>query len=161
MTNVKIEIKWAIIFSILGLIWMLLEKLCGLHGKYIDYHMYLTNLYVIPAVWVMVLALNEKKIKFFNGQMTYKQGFFSGIILSILIAFISPLIQWIVIYIISPEYFPNVIKRSLELGYYRTIYDAKANFNYSNYAFQSVIGSLFMGIVSTAIVMIFIRSKNK
>ena len=161
MTNIKIEIKWAIIFSIIGLIWMLLEKLCGLHGKYIDYHMYLTNLYVIPAIWVMVLALNDKKIKFFNGQMTYKQGFLSGVILSILIAFISPLTQWITIYIISPDYFPNVIKRSLELGYYQTVKDAKANFNYSNFAFQGVIGSLFMGIVSTAIVMIFIRSKNK
>jgi hypothetical protein len=47
MKNIKIEIKWAIIFSVMGLLWMVLEKLCGLHGKYIDYHLYLTNLFAV------------------------------------------------------------------------------------------------------------------
>lgn len=50
MKNIQIEIKWALIFSVTGLVWMVLEKLCGLHGKYIDYHLYLTNLFAIPAV---------------------------------------------------------------------------------------------------------------
>ena len=49
----KIEIKWALIFSVMGLLWMLLEKLSGLHGKYIDYHQYLTNLFAIPAIFSM------------------------------------------------------------------------------------------------------------
>ena len=54
MKNLKLELKWAIIFVIMSLAWMVLEKLCGLHGKYIDYHLYLTNLFAIPAIWVMV-----------------------------------------------------------------------------------------------------------
>lgn len=160
MKNVKIEIKWAIIFSVIGLLWMVLEKLCGLHGKYIDYHLYLTNLFAIPAIIVMVMALKDKKKNFYNGQMNYKQGLISGIILSAIIALLSPLTQWITSFVITPEYFPNVIKRSVEIGYFKTTAEAAANFNYQNYAIQGAIGALVMGIATTAIAMIFIRTKK-
>lgn len=156
-----IEIKWAIIFSIVGLLWMVLEKLSGLHSTYIDYHLYLTNLFAIPAIMMMVLALKDKKNNFYHGQMTYRQGLISGIILSVFIALLSPLTQWITSYVITPEYFPNVIKRSVEIGYYKTTAEAQAHFNYKNYAIQGAVGALVMGIITTAIAMIFIRTKNK
>ena len=161
MKNIKIELKWAIIFTVVALLWMVLEKLSGLHDKYIDYHLYLTNLFAIPAIVLMVMALKEKKKIFDGGQISYKQGLISGIVLSILIALLSPLTQWITTYVITPEYFPNVIKRSVELGFYQTIAEAEANFNYKNYAIQGAIGALVMGIVTTAIAMIFIRTKSK
>lgn len=160
MKNIKIEFKWAIIFSLVGLLWMVLEKISGLHGKYIDYHLYLTNLFAIPAIIVMVMALKDKRKNFYNGQMTYKQGLISGIILSVIIALISPLTQWITSYVITPEYFPNVIKRSVEIGYFKTTAEAEANFNYPNYAKQGAISALIMGVVTTAIAMIFIRTKT-
>ena len=161
MKNMNIEIKWAIIFSIVGLLWMVLEKLVGLHSTYIDYHLYLTNLFAIPAIIVMVLALKDKKKNFYKGTMTYKQGLISGIILSIIIALLSPLTQWITSFVITPEYFPNVIKRSVEIEYYNTTEEAQANFNYKNYAIQGAFGALIMGILTTAIAMIFIRTKNR
>lgn len=161
MNSIKIELKWAFIFSIVGLIWMLLEKLSGLHDKYIDYHLYLTNLFAIPAIWMMVLALQEKKKKFYNNHISYKQGLLSGIVLSLFIALLSPVTQWITSFVITPEYFPNVIKRSVEIGYYKTTAEAEANFNYANYAQQGAIFAFFIGVVTTAIAMIFIRTKNK
>lgn len=161
MKKFKIEIKWALVFSVAGLLWMLLEKVSGLHRKYIDYHLYLTNLFAIPAIIIMVMALKDKKKNFYSGQMSYTEGLISGISLSIMIAFISPLTQWVTSYIITPEYFPNVIKRSVELGYFKTTAEAAANFNYQNYAIQGASGALAMGIVTTAIAMIFIRTKNK
>lgn len=141
------------------LVWMLSEKLSGLHGKYIDYHLYLTNLFVIPAIWFMVLALKDKKKNFYNGNVSYKQGLISGIIVSAIIALLSPLTQWITSFVITPEYFPNVIKRSVELGYYKTIAEAEANFNYKNYAINSTIFAFVFGIVTSAVAMIFIRTK--
>jgi hypothetical protein len=161
MKNIKTEIKWSVIFSIVALLWMVLEKLSGLHGKYIDYHLFLTNLFAIPAIVVMVMALKDKKKFFYRGNMSYMQGLISGIFLSLFIALLSPLTQWITSYVITPEYFPNVIKRSVELGYYKTMVEAKANFNYQNYAIQGFIGALIMGIVTTAIAMIFIRTKTR
>ena len=161
MKNYQIETKWAIFFSLMALLWMLVEKISGLHSTYIDYHLYLTNLFAIPAIWFYVLALKDKKKNFFGGQMTYKQGLVSGTILSVIIALLSPLTQWITSYVISPEYFPNVIKRSVELGYYQTTEEATANFNYKNYAIQGMIGAFGMGLVATLVVMIFLRTKNK
>lgn len=161
MNNLKIELKWSIIFSVMVLIWMLLEKLSGLHGKYIDYHLYLTNLFAIPAIVVMVLALKDKQKNFFSGQMRYKQGLVSGFILSCLIAMLSPVTQWITTYVITPEYFPNVIKRSVEMGYFQTLAEAEANFNYQNYAIQGAMSALIMGVLTTAIAMIFLQPKRK
>lgn len=159
MKKYSIEIKWALVFIIMTLLWMLLEKLAGLHSTHIDKHMYLTNLFAIPAVIVMVLALKDKKRNFYKGRMSYKQGLVSGIIISVIIAILSPLSQWITSYIISPEYFPNVIEYSLKTGYHKTREAAEAYFNYKNYAVQGTIGALVMGIVTTAIAMIFIRTK--
>jgi hypothetical protein len=160
MKTIAIEIKWAILFSIMVLVWMVLENLAGLHDQYIDLHLYLTNLFAVPAILVMVLALKDKRKSDFRGELTYLQGLKSGVILSLLIAVLSPLTQWITSYVITPEYFPNVIQRSLELGKYDSIEEAEAFFNYNNYAIQGIIGALIMGIATTAIAMIFLKSKK-
>lgn len=123
--------------------------------------MYVTNLFAIPAIVMMVLALKEKKRNFYKGRMSYKQGLISGMILSVFIAVLSPLTQWITSYMITPDYFPNVIKRSVELGYYNSIAEAEENFNYLNYALQGAIGALVMGIITTAIAMLFIQTKKR
>lgn len=159
MKNIKIEFKWAIIFSIMALAWMVLEKVSGLHDKYIDYHMYLTNLFAIPAIIVMVKALQDKKSSVYNGNMTYMQGLVSGIILSLFIAILSPLTQWVTTFLITPDFFPNVIKRSVELGMY-TEAEAKEQFNYANYAMMGAIGAFLMGVLTSAVAMIFIRTKQ-
>lgn len=160
MKSLKIEIKWAFIFTAIVFLWMLLEKLVGLHDKYLDQHYYLTNLFAIPAIVMMVLALKDKKKSFYDGVMSYKQGLISGIILSAVIALLSPLSQWVISYIITPEYFHNVIKRSVELGHYATTEEAEAFFNYKSYAIGSAFWALLMGVITTAVAMIFIRTKK-
>ena len=107
------------------------------------------------------MALKDKKNHYYFGQMSYKHGLISGTVISVIVAILSPLVQWIVSYIISPEYFPNVIDYSLKTGYHKTRGEAEAYFNYRNYAVQSTIASLVMGVLTTAIAMIFIRTKRK
>lgn len=160
MNNLRIEIKWAVIFTVVGLLWMVLEKLSGLHDQYIDYHMYLTNLFAIPAILMMVLALKDKKKNFYKGQMSYKQGLISGVVLSVFITLLSPLAQWITSYVITPDYFSNAISRSVELGYFDSVSAAEENFNFRNYVIQGATGALVMGILTTAVAMIFIRTKK-
>ncbi len=161
LNKYKIEIKWAFIFIAVSLLWMLLEKLSGLHSTHIDKHYYLTNLFAIPAVWIFVLALQDKKKNFYNGLMNFKQGFISGLIITLIVAIFSPVTQWIITYIISPEYFPNVIEHSLETGYHETREEAEAFFSYKNFALQSTIGAMVMGIVTSLIVSLFVRTKTK
>jgi len=161
MKNIRLELKWALIFVGMSLLWMVLEKAVGLHSTHIDKHMYLTNLFAIPAILVYVLALKDKKKNFYNGQMTYKQGFLSGLIITIIVALLAPLTQWITSTVITPEYFPNVIAHSVETGYHSSLEEAEAYFNLKNYMVQSVIGALVMGIITTAVVALFVRSKSQ
>jgi hypothetical protein len=161
MKNIKLELKWALIFVGMSLAWMVLEKAVGLHSTHIDKHMYLTNLFAIPAILVYVFALKDKKKNFYNGQMTYKQGFLSGFIITMIVALLAPLTQWITSTVITPEYFPNVIAYSVETGYHSSLEEAEAYFNLKNYMVQSVIGAFMMGILTTAIVALFVRTKSK
>ncbi|HCT29396.1 MAG TPA: DUF4199 domain-containing protein [Bacteroidales bacterium] len=160
MKKIKIEIKWAFIFIATLLVWMLLEKFSGLHSTHIDKHQYLTMLFMIPAILVYVFALRDKKKNDYNGQMSYMQGFVSGMIISAIVTVFSPLTQWIISYVITPEYFPNVIEYSVKTGYYKSLEEAQAYFNYSNYAAQSTIWALIMGAITSAIVAIFTKSKK-
>lgn len=60
----KIEIKWALILLIATLIWMVGEKLSGLHDQYLYYQQYLTLLFLIPVIVIYYFALREKKLTF-------------------------------------------------------------------------------------------------
>ena len=161
MNKLIIEIKWAFIFIATMLAWMLLEKLSGLHSTHIDKHQYLTMLFMIPAILVYVFALRDKKKSFYNGQMSYLQGFVSGMIITAIVTVFTPLTQWIVSYVITPEYFPNVIEYSVKTGYHKSLEEAQAYFNYSNYVVQGLIGALVMGAITSAIVAIFTKTKTK
>jgi len=161
MKNIKLELKWALIFVGMSLLWMVLEKAVGLHSTHIDKHMYLTNLFAIPAILVYVFALRDKKKNYYNGEMTYKQGFVSGLIITAIVTLLAPLTQWITSTVITPEYFPNVIAHSVETGFHSSLEEAEAYFNLKNYMVQSVIGAFVMGLLTTAIVALFVRSKPK
>lgn len=158
MKNIKIEIKWAIIFTLMMLLWMLLERLAGLHDKNIEYHAVVTNFVAIPAIAIYVLALLDKRKNYFNGKMTYKQGFLTGLIMTLFVTALSPLSQILTVTVITPEYFSNMIKFTVEQGK-MTQEAAETAFNLNSYLLQTVIFTPVMGIVTTAIVAIFTRKK--
>lgn len=156
----KLEIKWAILFIGATLLWMLLEKATGLHSTHIDKQMYLTNLFAIPAILIYVFAFKEKKTAH-AGVLTYKAAVGSGLIITLLVAILSPPTQWVISEIITPEYFPNVIAYSVESGYYQTIEEAQAYFNLENYMIQSAVAALIMGIITSVVVAFFVKSKSQ
>lgn len=156
MKNSRIEIKWAIAFALMTLVWMLLEKLCGLHSTHIDKHAAYTNFIAIPAITIYVLALLDKRKNFYNGKMSYVQGLKSGLIVTLLYTPLSPITQAITSLVISPEYFPNATNYGINLGMMSEV-EAKEYFTLKNYIIQGLIGAPIMGIITTLIVAIFTR----
>ncbi|NEV93429.1 DUF4199 domain-containing protein [Psychroflexus sp. YR1-1] len=159
MKSIKIELKWGFIFIGSLLLWMLLEKWAGLHDTYIHLHQYFTMLFAIVAVAIYVLALKEKRNIFYGGKMTYWQGLRSGIILTLVITIFSPVTQWIISEIITPEYFKNAIEYAVQKGYYKSLAAAESEFNLKTYIIKSSIWALATGIVTSAIVAVFTRKK--
>ncbi|NNC95273.1 MAG: DUF4199 domain-containing protein [Chitinophagales bacterium] len=158
MDKIKIEIKWAIIFVFILMIWMVLERLGGFHDVRIDKHPIVTNFFMIPAVLAYVFALLDKKKNYYNGVMSYRQAFISGAILTLIVTLFSPLVQVISSMAISPDYFKNIIEYSVE-NEKMTRDKAEAYFNLKNYLIQVIIATPIMGLVTTAIVAIFVRSR--
>lgn len=105
------------------------------------------------------LALKNKKQSFFNGLMNWKQGFISGMVLSVFIAILSPLAQYVISTYITPEYFNNVIEYAVE-SKKMTLKNAQGYFNLNSYMLQSAFGALAMGLVTSAAVAFFVKSKN-
>ena len=160
MKNIKIEIKWAVIFVAMMLAWMFLEKSLGYHDEKIADHPFFTNFVAIPSIAIYIFALLDKKQNFYYGLMSYKQGFISGLIISVIVAILSPLSQYITTEFITPDYFSNVINYAVEQGE-MTRDEAEGYFNLKSYILQSVIGALVMGLLTSAIVAIFVKSKSQ
>jgi hypothetical protein len=160
MKNIKIEIKWALIFVLMMLAWMVLEKSLGYHDEKIADHPTMTNFVAIPSIAIYVFALLDKRKNFYHGLMNYKQGFIAGLIITVIVAILSPLSQYIISEFITPDYFANVINYSVDQGR-MTQLDAEAYFNLKSYMIQSAIGALVMGLLTSAIVAFVVKSKTK
>ena len=158
MKNIKIEIKWGVLFVLSGLIWMILEKSLGWHDVHIDKHATYTLLYAPIAIAIYLFALLDKKRNFYNGKMTYVQGFISGLIITLIVVLLSPLSQYITSTYISPGYFSNMIQYSVETGELSQE-AAEANFNLMSYMIQAMVGAAVMGLITSALVALFVRSK--
>lgn len=159
MKKIKIEIKWGLLFILSGLIWMILEKSLGWHDALLEKHATYTLFYAPIAIAIYVFALLDKKRNFYQGRMNYLQGFISGLIITLVVVILTPLSQYISHEYISPEYFPNIIKLSVESGQ-MTQEEAEGHFTLMNYIHQSLIFAAFMGVITSAVVAIFTRSKQ-
>lgn len=159
MAQYKTEIKWALIFMGVSLVWMLLERLTGLHSTHIDKHAIYTNFFAIVAIAVYVFALRDKKQGDLKGRMTYKEGLISGLIISVVVGVLTPLGQVITAYVISPDYFENAINYGVSHGH-TTQEKAEAYFNVKNYIIQSTVFAPVMGVITSAVVAFFLRTKT-
>ncbi len=158
MKKFSIEIKWGIIFSLATLIWVFLEKGLGWHDENIAQHAIYTNLFAIVAIVLYILALLDKRKNFYHGKMTWSQGFISGIVISIVVAILSPLAMYITHEFITPDYFENIIEYSVESGAMKKA-AAEEYFNLTSYVIQSFFFALVVGVVTSAIVAFFVKKK--
>ena len=138
---------------------MFLEKGLGWHDESIAQHAIYTNLFAIVAIVLYVLALLDKRKNYYDGRMTWSQGFISGILISIVVALLSPLAQYITHTFITPDYFNNVIEYSVKSGVMKRE-AAEEYFNLTSYIIQSFFFALVVGVVTSAIVAFFVRTKK-
>jgi hypothetical protein len=158
MKKYSIEIKWAILFVIAQLLWMLFERVAGLHNENIEHHAVFTNFFMVVAIAVYVVALLDKRKNSFGGKMNWIQGFISGLIITLGVTILTPLSQYITSTLITPDYFDNMIAFTVESGQ-KSLEEAEAYFNLKSYMIQSTMFAPVAGLLTSAIVAIFTRKK--
>lgn len=158
MKKIYIELKWSVIFSIALLCWILLEKTMGWQDERIVDLWWLTLLFGPFAVLLYLLALREKRRRVYDGKMTWTQGFVSGIIISVFVALLSPLTEYVVFNFFTPDNFNTIAESSVTNN---LIANTKINdfLHINNYWLQSAFGLLVFGVVNSAIVALFVRKK--
>lgn len=159
MKKYSIELKWALAFAGMSLIWMALERMVGLHDTHIDKHAVYTNFIAIPAITIYVLALLDKRKNFYGGKMSYMEGFVSGMIVTLIVTILSPLTQIITSLIITPYYFENAIQYAVS-NEKSTLAAAEDYFNLKSYIIQGLIGAPIMGLITTAVVAFFTKNSK-
>ena len=156
MSKYKTEIKWGIIFVLATLIWNFLEKSLGFHGENIEQHPVVTNFFFIPAILIYVLGIREKREKDLGGNMTFKQGFIAGMIITLVVTVFTPLTQYLASTVISPDYFQNAIDYSVDSGE-STLEEAQAFFNLQSYMIMSIIFAPVVGTLTSLVVAFFMK----
>lgn len=152
------EIKWGLLFSLLTLGWALLEKLGGFHDARLEQHPWFSMLFMIPAVALYYFAVRDKR-KALGGTITFKEIFMFGLGVSVIVAVLTPLSQWLTHRVISPNYFANIIKLSVSTGR-MTQQQADAFFNLNSYIIQSSIFALVAGVVTTLVLAAIMQTRG-
>lgn len=160
MSKYKIEIKWAFIYTIASLAWMVFEKEMGWHDVSISKHPLYSTLFNFVGIIIYYFALREKKIISYNNLIHWKEAFVAGAIMTVFVTILAIPVFYLTVNVISPLFFHNMIDYAVTSKVY-TLEQAESYFNSQSYLLQVVGGSLSMGIVTSAVIAYIIQTKNK
>jgi hypothetical protein len=160
MGKFRLEIKWGLAFTAMVAFWMGMENAAGLHDRHIDKHAYYTSLILVPAVAIYLLALLDVRKSRYGGAMSYAQGIRYGLGLTAVIVLLSPLNQALVSFVLSPSYFENAIRLSVDKGFL-DLESARSRFTFGSYLVQGAIGGLVTGAFMTAVLAAFTRGRRR
>lgn len=160
MEKVALEIRWALVFGAMSLVWMMLEKMVGLHDVHIAKHVLYTNLVALPAIAVYFFALKDKSKQAYGGKMDFRQGFYTGLWITLFVTILSPLTQAISFWVITPNFFQNMIQYVVE-SKSMTQEQAEQYFSLQKYLIDGVWGAPVMGILTSAIVAFVLEKTSR
>ena len=113
--NIRIEFRYAVLSSLLTLLWLCTEYLIGLQDKYIAIYPYVTFFaFIIPVICIR-LALLEKTELLFQ-KISFKQAFFCGLLLTVFATIFCVPIQIAFLKLINIDFLDNMAAYATEHG---------------------------------------------
>ncbi len=155
----KIELKWAIIYTIMFLVWTLLEKTLGWHEGDIANKQWLTLFFIPFAIAMYWLAMKETRRRVYKRVITWRQCFMSGVLMAIFVALLSPIAVYIIQNFITPENFETVANHSVTNNLLK-IEQANNLLNIDNYRWQTAIGAFVIGVITSFISASILKTVN-
>lgn len=140
----------SVFIFIVSTLWMAFEKLIGLHGKFIEYHQYITM--ILPIFIILITAKSTQLYRFkCGGKITFAHALFFGLSLTAFNSALSPLGLWIFENFINPNFYKDFINYSVTNGLHDKA-SAHDYFNHDNYLEQSMLGQSIMGIFLSVVI---------
>jgi glucose uptake protein GlcU len=145
----KNEFKWAVIMSVVLLVWLTLLKFLGFQeADKADLFVIVVNAYYLLLFGMYLLAINERRRKQ-NGYITRRDAFLTGLLVTLFLVVLSPLNMAIFYYLINPNFFDVMIAVSIENGVSEQV--AQGDYNLYSYIFSSIVMNLVAGGVFSAL----------
>lgn len=156
--NLRIELRGAVLISLLMLLWLSFECIVGLQTEYIAYHPYVGMLSLLIPVFVTRQSLMAKRDELRNG-FTFGKAFLSGSIIAVFAAVMAIPVQLAFHYFVNPDFFDDMIAYSVKHG--QDPGRAASYFNLNSYLFQSVAATLVVGFIISAVAAFFMQVKTE
>jgi len=153
MRGLSEDLRWGLILSFSGFLWICLEYALGLHSERIELHPVLTNLYAPVAITIMTLAIRRHRDA--DGNLSWADGIRAGMVVSAVTSALAVPSLWVFLRYVNPRFFSSMILHAASHG--RTVSEARAYFNFRTYAAESVVGPLVLGLFTSVIVVAVLR----
>lgn len=154
MKSFKIELRWAILYSLAIMVWGIIEQKLGWHDAHINYQLPLHLLAtIIIMTVVLIVMIKQKRNNYYKGKMEWKQGIVTGGKFAVIAAALSVLTQYFIYHYISPDFFSHAIDYVTNKDQYpMSLKDAKEIFSMKSYIVQGIQDCFSFGLVIAAIV---------
>lgn len=161
MKKLGIEIKWAALITCLTVLWFVGEKLLGFHDN--------ANRSVSVVVFGIIgfyalvfacyyFAYREKKKVIYQNNWSIKEAFKFGLLLTSMVAMLSPIAQYIMYESIAPDYFEQ-LKSHLTENHINAEMLIE-NINLTSYIRNGIIDTFSYGIIFTIGLSYLMKTKD-
>jgi len=158
MKKFEIELKWATAFTAISIAWVYLEKFLGYHDAKVSSQAIFSFWLMIPQALIYIVAIRQKREKYYGGEITWQKAFISGVVLSAVIAGLSPAAIYLMVEFISPDFLSNIVEVRAEQGIPRE--GLVQIYNLNNMVTQAIFNNLATGVFFSAIIALFLKNKK-
>ena len=159
MENFRIEMRYAVLISLLMLLWLSLEYMIGIQDKFIQWQPYvnLLSFVVLPSICIR-LALRDK-LDQDDKKSAFKDIFLVGFLVSFFAAVLSIIVQLVFFKLINPDFFDAMIEYQTGMGKLHHE-EAHLYFNLAATIIRAGFLTLLLGTIASAIWAARLRNDN-
>jgi len=161
------EIKWGLVIGFANMAWLYLSYFLGMHTSGLGLVQAMTGISL--GITFAGFLFGLRAVSRSEGGITFLDGIRSGSIIAAVMAAVAVVTQLGYFTVIHPgwtDYMVEETRRHYEGRNFspeeldEAVAQAKVAFGLKSYLLQSVLGALITGMIFTAIIMLFIRTRR-
>lgn len=146
----KLELKWVAIIFVVHILWHIAEKMLGIYGANVAYKDISGPLFLVVYGGIMFLAISDLRSKN-RGYLNRRHGFLSSLFISFVLVALAPVMVALLVFVISPDFFNDMIIATTDSGIYSSYAAAENEFNFWSFVRLYMVSYLLAGALSGAL----------